>query len=236
MSETYQFRIPYLEAAQAQKHVTVNEALTRLDALTQLRVQSRVSDVPATSDDGQTYIVPASATGAWLGQDHNIAIYSNGGWIFAQSQHGWVAWILDETVEVRFDGVLWDYAYPNQNPVLGAIALRTHEFDHTISAGTFNLTTEVIPSHSVVFGISGRVIEAVTGPVTLKFGVTGAIGRYGKEYGPALNSYVLGLTSNPITYFEDTALRVTGEGSDLIAGQIRLCIHYAQLTPPAAVL
>ncbi len=48
MSETYQFKLALLEAAQAQKHVTVNEAFARLDALAQLRVQSRSADVPAS--------------------------------------------------------------------------------------------------------------------------------------------------------------------------------------------
>jgi len=33
MTETFQFRLPLVEAAQAQKHVTVNEALARLVVL-----------------------------------------------------------------------------------------------------------------------------------------------------------------------------------------------------------
>ena len=33
MSDSLNLNLPYVEAAQAQKHVTVNEALSRLDAL-----------------------------------------------------------------------------------------------------------------------------------------------------------------------------------------------------------
>ena len=36
MVETYQFKLPLVQAAQAQKHVSVNEALARLDAAVQL--------------------------------------------------------------------------------------------------------------------------------------------------------------------------------------------------------
>ena len=55
--------------AQAQKHVTVNEALARLDAAAQLRVISFAETTPpASAVDGAGYLVPAGATGAWAGQ------------------------------------------------------------------------------------------------------------------------------------------------------------------------
>ena len=55
--------------AQAQKHVTVNEALARLDAAAQLRVVSFAETTPPPSAvDGAGYAVPAGASGAWAGQ------------------------------------------------------------------------------------------------------------------------------------------------------------------------
>jgi len=45
--------LPYLAAGQLQKHVTLNEALTRLDALVQCAVVSRTTAVqPASPTDG----------------------------------------------------------------------------------------------------------------------------------------------------------------------------------------
>ena len=41
MDFTPNLLLPYLAAAQAQKHVTLNEALRLLDALVQLVIQSR---------------------------------------------------------------------------------------------------------------------------------------------------------------------------------------------------
>ena len=49
MSETGQFGLPLIEAAQAQKHVTVNDALWRLDTLAQLRLLSISESVPPVS-------------------------------------------------------------------------------------------------------------------------------------------------------------------------------------------
>ena len=55
MSDDFSARLnlPYLAAGQMQKHVTLNEALTRLDALIQTAVVSRtVSDQPADPAEG----------------------------------------------------------------------------------------------------------------------------------------------------------------------------------------
>ena len=80
--------------AQAQKHVTVNEALARLDAVAQLRVVSserrRRRRPPAA--DGASYLVPAGATGDWAGPGGEIAVWSNGGWVYLAPKAGWRAW------------------------------------------------------------------------------------------------------------------------------------------------
>ena len=56
--------LPYLAAGQLQKHVTLNEALTRLDALIQTAVVSRTtSDQPTDPAEGALYILPEDATG-----------------------------------------------------------------------------------------------------------------------------------------------------------------------------
>jgi len=60
MVETTQFKLPLVDAAQAQKHVTVNEALARLDTAAQLRLVSiSVTVPPVTAGDGVAYYVPS---------------------------------------------------------------------------------------------------------------------------------------------------------------------------------
>jgi hypothetical protein len=62
---TTNLNLPFLMPAQAQKHVTVNEALLRLDALVQASVSSATTLAQPTAPvDGALYILPASKTGA----------------------------------------------------------------------------------------------------------------------------------------------------------------------------
>jgi len=102
---------PLLAAAQAQKHVTHNEALYQLDALLCARFLDRdLSAPPSSPADGDTYLVKATATGAWAGQDGRIAYCADGGWRFYAPFAGLVAYVIDETALVLFDGVAWtDY-------------------------------------------------------------------------------------------------------------------------------
>ena len=65
MSNSANLALPMLQAAQAQKHVTVNEALTILDGAVQLILQATDQTVPPTTpNDGDCYGVPAGAIGA----------------------------------------------------------------------------------------------------------------------------------------------------------------------------
>ena len=109
MSETSSLlSLPYLMPAQAQKHVTHNEALRMLDGLVQLSVISRaVADPPASPADGDRYIIASSATGAWAGQDYSVALAESSGWIFLAPNTGWRAYVEDEGKEVIWTGSLW---------------------------------------------------------------------------------------------------------------------------------
>ena len=99
--------LPYLAAGQLQKHVTVNEALTRLDALAQTAVVSRtVAAQPADPDDGDLYILPASPTGAvWSGWSEGDLVRAElGGWTRVPAPEGILAVVIDEaTVVIRHD-------------------------------------------------------------------------------------------------------------------------------------
>ncbi len=108
MPETPLLGLPILEAAQAQKHVTHNEALLLLDAQIHLSAISRtLGTPPASPAEGDRYLVAAGATGAWTGQGGRLAFRQSGAWIFATPREGWRLWIADEEKFLLFDGVLW---------------------------------------------------------------------------------------------------------------------------------
>lgn len=109
MSDTTpHLKLPTIWPSQAQKHVTVNEALAHLDALVQLSVLDRdLTGPPSTPADGDRYIVAAAATGVWTGKEGNVAAFLDGAWTFFPPERGWTAWIADEATLVYFDGAAW---------------------------------------------------------------------------------------------------------------------------------
>jgi len=100
--------LPYLSAAQAQKHVTHNEALRSLDALVQIAVlDAAETDPPPTPAEGDRYIVATSATGAWSGHDGELAAYVDGAWAFFTPVEGWIVFDLASQAVLVFDSSAW---------------------------------------------------------------------------------------------------------------------------------
>jgi len=110
--ESARLRIPYIAAAQAQKHVTHNEGMTLLDTLVQASVIDKdLAGSPGSPSEGDCYIVAASATGAWIGWDKRIARFIDGEWRSylpgTGSGNGWLVWVQDEARLYVFDGTNW---------------------------------------------------------------------------------------------------------------------------------
>jgi len=97
VNETENLALPYILPSQAQKHVTHNEALRRLDGLVQLSVRSRVlAEAPQQPSKGERHIVAGPAAGAWAGREGQVAHFVDGTWIFHEPRQGWLAWVEDE--------------------------------------------------------------------------------------------------------------------------------------------
>lgn len=121
MNDTPNLALPYILAAQAQKHVTHNEAIRALDCLVQLSVESRtLAAPPATPADGSRYIVAAAATGAWAGKSGNVAAFQDGAWAFFVPRTGWLAWVADEHGVFVYAAGVWA-AYAGSGSGSGAI-------------------------------------------------------------------------------------------------------------------
>ncbi len=100
--------LPLIEPAQAQKHVTHNEALAVLDVLVQTTATNRTLTAPPTAPlTGACYIVAQGATGDWQDEDGMVAVYSGLYWDFYQPKTGWRVWVEDEATEAVFDGAGW---------------------------------------------------------------------------------------------------------------------------------
>lgn len=62
-----------------------------------LSVLDRDLATPPTSPAAAaSYIVAASATGAWAGKSGQVALWSGSAWVFAAPRIGWIAYVEDE--------------------------------------------------------------------------------------------------------------------------------------------
>ncbi|MVB00177.1 DUF2793 domain-containing protein [Nitratireductor sp. CAU 1489] len=108
MDKTANLSLPVIAPAQAQKHVTHNEALRVLDAVVQLAVIDRdLTAPPGGAADGDRYIVASAATGDWAGQEGRIAAFQDGAWAFYQPGEGWLAFVADEALLCYWTGAAW---------------------------------------------------------------------------------------------------------------------------------
>lgn len=110
MSLTPKLALPYILPQQAQKHVTVNEGLRRLDALVQLAVRSAsVTAEPASPLDGDCHILPAGKTGAAWGAMTNgaIAAFQDGAWSQITPREGFLAYVQDTDALLAYNGATW---------------------------------------------------------------------------------------------------------------------------------
>lgn len=118
--------LPYILAAQAQKHVSHNEALRLLDGLVQLSVLDRNQTVPPASPaDGDRYVVASGATGDWAGWDLNVALWTDGVWLRLPPRTGWRVWVEDEGLLLVYDGAGWVGTTPAALQNLALLGLGT---------------------------------------------------------------------------------------------------------------
>jgi len=100
--------LPLMQPAQAQKHVTHNEALQQLDILVQLVLRGMDSTVPPVVPvPGEVYALGVGASGVWSGHDGLLAVFVSGGWQFIAPRIGWRGW--DQTGQMlrAWNGSVW---------------------------------------------------------------------------------------------------------------------------------
>lgn len=108
MATTSHVQITLVEQAQAQKEVTVNQALLRIDALLNTgAIDKDLATPPASPAEGDVYIVAAAPTDAWDAHEDDIAYFANGGWQFITPNEGMILWVNDEDESYVWDGTAW---------------------------------------------------------------------------------------------------------------------------------
>jgi hypothetical protein len=234
MTDTPRLGLPVIEAAQAQKHVTHNEALVLLDALVQLAVESRtLAEPPTAPAEGECYIPAASASGDWSGWDGELALYSGGGWIRITPKSGMKAWVKSERLTVTYEDNVWRDGIALTG-FGGRVTLRAKEEELTL-LGAFVETadTAFIPDRAIVLCVAARTTQAITGATSYAVGIDGEANKFGDLLGIAAGSTNIGVIG-PTAFYADTKVRVTANGSNFTAGKVRLVCYFLEMSAPTA--
>ena len=234
MTSTPRLALPVIEAAQAQKHVTHNEALVLLDALTQLSVESRTLAAPPGSPaEGACYIPGPSATGAWSGWDGQIAVFNGGGWLRIVPLSGLKAWVKAERLTVTYEDGSWRDGIA-LTAYGGRVTLRAKEEELTLSGAYVETAdTAFIPDRSIVLGVSSRTTLAITGATSYGVGMAANTIQFGDLLGIALGSSNVGAIG-PAGFYADSKVRVTANGGNFTAGKVRLIVYFLEMSAPSA--
>lgn len=138
--------LPLILPSQAQKHVTVNEALRLLDLVVQLAVADRDRTAPPAAPTlGARHIVAAGASGAWAGRAGSVALWEGAAWAFFAPLAGWRAHVVAENALATFDGAAWVTAADGAL-VLGQLG---------VSASPDAVNRLVVASPAVLFSHAG---------------------------------------------------------------------------------
>lgn len=105
---TARHKLPLIVPGQAQKEMFHNESLAAIDALLHAAVEGVGDETPpATPGEGRSWIIGANPTGAWAGQPHTLASWTEGGWRFAAAVAGMRATVRATGIEAAWDGAAW---------------------------------------------------------------------------------------------------------------------------------
>lgn len=105
---TSRLALPLLAAGQAQKEMSHNEALARLDLAVQgAAIAAGVNIPPEAPLPGQCWIVGDAPEGDWLGHADAVAGWTAGGWRFLAPFEGMRLWIPETDAFALFSGGNW---------------------------------------------------------------------------------------------------------------------------------
>lgn len=104
MTESANMETTYIEEAQANAHISINDFINRFDSFTHIAVIDRdLTAPPGGESDGDVYLVATSPTGDWAGQGGKLAAFYSG-WIFQTINAGMQLYIIDEDLLLLWDG------------------------------------------------------------------------------------------------------------------------------------
>ncbi|MFW0776980.1 MAG: DUF2793 domain-containing protein [Rickettsiales bacterium] len=239
MATTNNLGITLVEQSQAQKEVTVNQALTRLDAILNIGAISRTTDTPPGSPaESDLYIVGSSPTGEWGGHANEIAYYEQN-WKFIVPNEGMSLWVSDESTIYLYDGSAWIQSIGGDLEAIEALS----STGFSVRTGTDSWATRIITAGTGISisngnGVGGNTIvsfnaglsnmndTSIVSPVDGEV-LTYSGGTWRNKKGPAITQYnfqsvtsytLLASNSGTTLYFTSSSPVTLSLPDSLLAG------------------
>lgn len=232
---TPRLSLPLIAPAQAQKHVTHNEALLAIDSLVHLTARDCRNAPDPAPTEGSRHVVGTAPTGAFAGHRDAVATFEDGTWRFDHPATGWIIWLSDEAAGLVYDGTAWRDLKPRRADRLGigtpadetnrlAVASPSVLFTHAGTDARVSVNKATTgDTASVVFqdGWSGRAEIGLAGQddLTVKVSADGGAWKTAARFS-AGSGYLGLLGAEPLR-----PLTVATDGSGLSAGQAAILVQ-----------
>jgi Protein of unknown function (DUF2793) len=120
---TGRHQLPFLAVAQAQKELTHNEALARIDALLHPAVEQQraAPPSPTNADIGKCWLIAAGATEEWAGKSGQLATWIDGGWRYLIPVDAMRIRLKSNATDLIWSGSGWITAPIIANPIGGSV-------------------------------------------------------------------------------------------------------------------
>lgn len=106
------------------------------------------------------------------------------------------------------------------------------EEEVTLSGATTDATL-AIADRDLVFAVSARVTQAITGATSWDLGEPGDTARFGDDLAVALGTTNIGVIG-PTAFYAAAAVRFTANGSDFTGGKVRIALARMTFEPPSS--
>jgi hypothetical protein len=117
-------QLPFLVTGQAQKELTHNEALLRVDALLHPVAEAHLNTPPvvnASTPAGQCWLIGAAPTGEWAGKANQLAYWTGGSWRYSAPVEGMRLRIGASNLDFVFGLNTWTVPAAIGNPLGGNV-------------------------------------------------------------------------------------------------------------------
>lgn len=233
-TKTPHFQLDYLMPEQAQKHVTLNDGLRRLDGLLHLTVQARgLNEPPSDAKNGARFLLGDEPTGAWAAQAGQLALLEDAGWHFFAPRVGWRCW--DEAAQelLIYDGANWRALNAGGGATSNTAQQTIIRTDYEVDL-EMNTPRVLIPTHVIFLGLTARVVTEIRGTDSWSIGVADSPPRFANSLALHAGLEIRAPADPSLIYWQETELVFTATSSNFNAGQLRLSLFHIDLPVPPA--